>query len=267
MTPVNVNPEGSYRNTAPAMGRNGHPSGNPYLNNGRAPVRPTLPPGAIQTANQTMRMRSASSPDINPHQQARKVPIPSHVAKQMIPPNRSHNNSPNMIIPIRTMTPQGYEQSGHRPTLPNGYYSYEPSSIKSHTTGYSISTDRTLSPPISTPSSEPETFMPSQLRAKVRFEDNYVSMIIPSNIQFRSLTERIDAKLGRFTHHSIRSGSVKLRYQDEEGDLVWIDSDEAVQDALLDWREQHADKVIQGAHGELLLFAHLSHGDHGTRGG
>ena len=102
--------------------------------------------------------------------------------------------------------------------------------------------------------------MPSQLRAKVQFEDNYVSMIIPSNIQFRTLTDRIDAKLSRFTNHSIASGSVRLRYQDEDGDYIWIDSDEAVHDALLDWREQHADKVVNGQYAEIILYAHSNQG-------
>jgi cell division control protein 24 len=95
--------------------------------------------------------------------------------------------------------------------------------------------------------------MPSQLKAKVCYEDNYVSMIIPSNIQFRSLTDRIDAKLSRFTNHSIASGSVRLRYRDEDGDFVLIDSDEGVMEALLDWKEAHL--ASGGQNAELLLFA------------
>lgn len=104
--------------------------------------------------------------------------------------------------------------------------------------------------------------MPSQLKAKVRFEDNYVSMIIPTNITFRTLTDRIDAKLARFTHHAIATGTVKLRYQDQDGDYVLIDSDEAVSEALLDWKETHADRVGAGFNAEISLFAHVV-GDHG----
>lgn len=133
--------------------------------------------------------------------------------------------------------------------------------IPSHAATNSVSTDRGFSPPLSTPSSEGDSYMPSQLRAKVRFNENYVSMIIPSNIQFRSLTDRIDAKLSRFTSHSIASGSVRLKYQDEDGDFIWIDSDEAVQDALIDWKEQNLDKVTDGQHAELLLFAHSMQND------
>ena len=100
--------------------------------------------------------------------------------------------------------------------------------------------------------------MPSQLRAKVRFDENYVSMIIPSNIQFRSLTDRIDAKLARFTNASIASGTVRLRYKDEDGDFIWIDSDDAVHEALIDWRETNRGEVGSGGgpYAEILLFAH-----------
>lgn len=269
VAPMSNGPE-SYRNTAPAMGRNNaHPSGNPYLTNGRGPSRPSLPPGTVQSANMS-RMRSASSPDINPNiQQARKYPsgenipnvppIPAHMSKQMAPPNRSQSNSPNTVIPNRTMSSQQNDYVGHK-ALNGGTFYMEPKGL--HVSGHHLTTDHALSPPISTPSSEESAYMPSQLRAKVRFNDNYVSMIIPSNIQFRSLTDRIDAKLSRFTAHSIASGSVRLRYQDEDGDYIWIDSDEAVQDALLDWKEQNLDKATDGQHAELLLFAHSIHGDH-----
>ena len=106
-----------------------------------------------------------------------------------------------------------------------------------------------------------EPYMPSQLKAKVCFDDNYITLVIASNIQFRSLTDRIDAKLARFTNHSIGSGTVRLRYRDEDGDYVWIDSDEAVNDAFLDWRETHADRIAAGQVGEILLFCHSVSGE------
>ena len=96
--------------------------------------------------------------------------------------------------------------------------------------------------------------MPTQLKAKVCFDNNYITLVIASNIQFRSLTDRIDAKLARFTQASISGGSVRLRYRDEDGDYIWIDSDEAVHDAFLDWRESHADKIAGGSVGEIVLY-------------
>lgn len=258
--------EESYRNTAPAMARNhnGQSNGNPYLVNGRSrgpPPGPGMPPP---------RMRSASSPDVHPMvQQSRKYvsgehvpnvpPIPAHVAKQMAPPNRSQNNSPNNAPPSRGGTPHQQYGQAQRPGIPSHGYTYDPSygnDPRRPGHGQSLSQGRPFSPPVSSPSSDGDSYIPSQLKAKVCFDENYVSMIIASNIQYRSLADRIDAKLARFTNHSIASGSVRLRYRDEDGDFILIDSDEAVHEALLDWRETHAANASNPQNTELLLFAH-----------
>ena len=280
--------ESTNRNTAPAMSR-ANRGANPYQVNGRDPrMRPSLPPvstgppTAQQLANGINRMRSASSPDfMNPQRRlpnghvvpnGSDVPtvpaIPAHVAGRVAPVNRSMSNSPTGLPP-RANTPSA---NGHQYGLPPGprpqmtnHYTYDSSYnskadprlvISNLTPGSSISTDRdrNLSPPLSTPSSDGEPFMPSQLKAKVCFDNNYITLVIASNIQFRSLTDRIDAKLARFTQASIGGGSVRLRYRDEDGDYIWIDSDEAVNDAFLDWRETHADKIATGSVGEILLF-------------
>jgi len=258
-------PESKYRNTAPAMGRN-DPRANPYgMPNGRQPQRPSLPPGSVHSANNVAinRMRSASSPDINPQtQQNRKygdnipaVPsIPSHMSKQMQPPSRTQSSSPNNL-PLRAPPDKRPQMNGHGYTYDTSYSTARPGHVPQP------SQDRTDSPPMT--NGDGDDFMPSQLKAKVRFEDNYVSMIIPTNITFRTLTDRIDAKLARFTHHAIATGTVKLRYQDQDGDYVLIDSDEAVSEALLDWKETHADRVGAGLNAEISLFAHVV-GDHGT---
>lgn len=99
--------------------------------------------------------------------------------------------------------------------------------------------------------------MPTQLKAKVNFDDNYVTLVIASNIMFRSLTDRVDAKLARFTSRSIGNKTVRLRYRDEDGDFVTIDSDEAVQLAFQEWREQHRDMLSKGQVGEIQLYCQV----------
>ena len=130
-----------------------------------------------------------------------------------------------------------------------------------------MSQGRPFSPPVSSPSSDGDSYIPSQLKAKVCFDENYVSMIIASNIHFTSLADRIDAKLARFTNHSIASGSVRLRYRDEDGDFILIDSDEAVHEALLDWRETRVANSANPQNAELLLYAHAVNGDGGASNG
>ena len=311
-TPVNggwPQPEENNRNTAPAMSRHMSreaPNGNPYLVNGRG-QRPSLLPNATLSNSQqsNSRMRSASSPDIQPNlPQNRRYPngqgmpngehvptvppIPSHVAGRVAPINRTQTGSPTNGVPlsIRTASPAAPPQYGLPPrpgltsyhTEATGMYQQrghsrddprmDPRSIMTINTPSTVASDRTFSPPLPTSSSisTSSTFvendeMPSQLKAKVLFDDNYITLIVPRNIQFRSLTDRIDAKLGRLTSQSIGSNTLRLRYRDEDGDFIWIDSDEAVQEAFLDWRESNANKLSAGTSEEIVLYCHSVNGE------
>lgn len=207
-------------------------------------------------------------------------PIPPHVAGRVVPVNRSQNNSPTNGVPlsIRTASPAAPSQyhMAPRPALASHYTEsatmyqpradprIDPRSIMTINTPSTTASDRTFSPPLPTSSSistastfvEHDDSMPSQLKAKVLFDSNYITLIVPRNIQFRSLTDRIDAKLGRLTSQSIGSNSLRLRYKDEDGDFIWIDSDEAVQEAFLDWRESNVDKISAGTGDEILLYCH-----------
>lgn len=287
--------EYTNRNTAPAMSRaqaGGSSGGNPYMVNNRdARTRPSLPPVSTapptqqQPANGTNRMRSASSPDFNNPQKrghsgqnasnGRDVPnvpaIPPHVAGRVVPVNRSNNNSPTGHAG-RAQTPSGHgshldSSHGTRPVVPS-HYTYDPSFVSKHdprqvsstlTPGSSVSTidrDRNMSTPVSTPSSDGD-LMPSQLKAKVWYENNYVTLVIASNIQFQSLVDRIDAKISRFTKGSLWDGEIRLHYRDEDGDYILLDSDEAVYDAFVDWRETQTDKTGNGLSGEIVLFCSI----------
>ncbi|KAL4776438.1 hypothetical protein BDW60DRAFT_176294 [Aspergillus nidulans var. acristatus] len=261
LTPVTPWGDDNNRYTAPALSRatsrDGSNSG--YFNgappNGRSAQRPSLPPmsGSNPTSNSaSQRMRSASSPDIHHHNpESRRYmgvhtmqtvdnvpvpPIPAHMANMKAPVSRSQNNSPtNQPLPIRT----NHSHAFHEPQYSDGRAAAPLS-------------DQPTSPLSHEPEEEP--FMPTQLKAKVNFDENYVTLVISSNIGFRTLTDRVDAKLARFTNRSIGSKTVRLRYQDEDGDFVTIDSDEAVQLAFVEWKEQHREELARGQVGEIQLF-------------
>ena len=259
------------RYTAPAMPRSGSrdgstPNHNPYFPAARGVQRPSLPPYHPQQNGQPngqsqARMRSASSPDIHNHNipEARRYmngytmqtvdnvpvpPIPAHMANAV---NRSQNSSPTgTSLPSRSVTqsPAMLPPPGARLAHP-------------HLQDIPFPQGK---PPTSNPVSPPpldadqDPFMPSQLKAKINFDDNYVTLVIASNILYRSLIDRVDAKLARFTDRSIGNNSVRLRYKDEDGDFVTIDSDEAVQLAIMEWREQNQDLLASGQVGEIQLF-------------
>lgn len=264
--------EESNRYTAPALSRGtsrdgSTPTGGYYAPqpNGRSAQRPSLPPlsgtpGQPPSNGTAQRMRSASSPDIHNNNnipESRRYmgvhtmqtvdnvpvpPIPAHMANMKAPVNRSQNNSPtNSQLPIRT-------HSHAHPT-----HFTEPEYNDSRTSGQV--SDQATSPLSQEDGIDP--YMPTQLKAKVNFDDNYVTLVIATNILFRSLTDRVDAKLARFTNRSIGNKTVRLRYRDEDGDFVTIDSDEAVQLAFMEWREQHRDMLAKGMVGEIQLYCQV----------
>ncbi|RWQ93432.1 putative Rho guanyl nucleotide exchange factor [Paecilomyces variotii] len=280
-TPNTTWSEDNNRYTAPAMARGASKDGtnvNPYFNaatNGRAVQRPSLPPMSAQDqANGLPRMRSASSPDIHHHlPESRRFmgghtvdnvpvpPIPAHMASMRAPVNRSQNNSPtNGSLPVRgtAQTPNGQhpaQRGVHHTHFNEPQYSGRSATLTPTQSSPTDPLPSPLSQEVPPDQATPQDpYMPTQLKAKVNFDDNYVTLVIASNIMFRSLTDRVDAKLARFTNRSIGSKSVRLRYKDEDGDFVTIDSDEAVQLALMEWREQHQNMLAQGQVGEIQLF-------------
>lgn len=267
-TPSNNWHDESNRHTAPALTRMASresTNSNSYFPappSSRNAQRPSLQHN--QTSNgMAQRMRSASSPDIHHHNNGPErrymansidnvpvPPIPAHMASMRAPVNRSQTSSPTSgTLPIRSATGTPNGQSTSHPTQFN-----EPQYSESgRGTPLMMTTDHPPSPMTQEPEAD-EPFMPTQLKAKINFDENYVTLVIASNILFRSLTDRVDAKLSRFTNRSIGNKSVRLRYRDEDGDFVTIDSDEAVQLAFMEWREQHRDMLSKGQVGEIQLY-------------
>ncbi|KAK3317190.1 putative CDC24 protein [Cercophora scortea] len=96
--------------------------------------------------------------------------------------------------------------------------------------------------------------LPTQLKVKVNCESStYVTLVVQFNITYQSLVDRIDAKLARFSTSSIGKGNLKLRYRDEDGDFVSIESDDDIQIAISEWREGVRSLYTQGV-GEIELF-------------
>jgi cell division control protein 24 len=99
----------------------------------------------------------------------------------------------------------------------------------------------------------PDISMPNQLKVKVNYESgNYFTLVAQFNITYQSLVDRIDVKLARLTNSSIARGDLRLRYQDEDGDFVTIESDDDIQIAISEWREGQGN--MPGGLGEIELF-------------
>ncbi|KAG9239713.1 BcCDC24, RhoGEF protein [Amylocarpus encephaloides] len=259
------------RYTAPAVARapsrGSQASMDAYQMNGRTPQRPSLPAMASQSSQSAaqQRSRSYSTPDINAQNGVRRLPngstssqvpavpgIPAHLHPAYdagIP--RSQNNSPNGL-PMRANT-QSPGVQRERLGTPNSYAN-APHYSRSHAAQPSTSSDsRTMSPPLSLMSGD-DVALPTQLKVKVNCDENYVTLVVAFNITYQSLIDRIDAKVGRFSNNAIARGTMRLRYRDEDGDFVTIESDDDIQIAFQEWREAQKAQYHAGQLGEIELF-------------
>ncbi|KAI9792853.1 MAG: hypothetical protein M1833_001012 [Piccolia ochrophora] len=289
-TPNNNWPgEEHNRYTAPAYGgsqsRDAHGGNSMYHTDARSNSRPSLPPMALQNQQQAAmaqsRMRSASSPDIHNHvPPGRRVPngqsgappvpevplppFPSHMNHIKNLPSRSHNNSPTSApngVPIRAATQSpGIQrdrltQQGHTsvPYTHEQHNRQDPRALYPSHNSTPVPTSAVDNQAVSPPRNE-HLPTPTQLKVKVSFDNNYVTLVVGMNISYQSLVDRIDAKLSRFTPSSIGRGTIRLRYQDEDGDFVTIRSDEDVHMAFSDWKEQQRSQLLQGQLGEIQLY-------------
>jgi cell division control protein 24 len=277
-TPQNGWHEEHNRFTAPAMARTASREGsmmNGYSSlSARSAQRPSLPPMAHQTpqhaAMNQNRMRSASSPDIQNQLNGRRPslgqgnqppipdvpvpPFPAHIVQMKGPINRSQNNSPTnqaLSLPVRAAT-QSPGVQREKLSHQDSYYGRMDSRSQNSTPLSMVTDRRYANGPNGLPIPEPPS--PTQLKVKVSFDGNYITLVAGMNITYQILVDRIDAKLGRLQEASIAGGSLRLRYRDEDGDFVTIRSDEDIHIAFSDWKEQQKTQLQHGQVGEIQLF-------------
>jgi len=276
--PRQATPQGMWddhnRYTAPAMprapSRGSQTPMDAYQMNGRTPQRPSLPAMAstTQASVAQQRSRSYSTPDINAQNGSRRIPngapgsqvpavpgIPAHLHPAYdagIP--RSQNNSPNGL-PMRANT-QSPGAQRERMGGPVQFPHVPPQYARNNTTQIPMSQadNRTMSPPLGSAMSGDGDNLPTQLKVKVNCDGNYVTLVVAFNITYQSLIDRIDAKVGRFSNNAIARGTMRLRYRDEDGDFVTIESDDDIQIAFQEWREAQKAQYHAGQLGEIELF-------------
>lgn len=279
--------EGHGRYTAPVMSRIPSRENNSALNypaNARGITpRPSFPVGAALQSTQggqPSRNRSVSTPDIN-NVQRRTVsgsrppipdtPLPPYPPQYMhaATSSRSQTNSPNLS--------NGTMPGTQSPKIPQSRPMHESSPIdgpivaRPETRLQQAASSRSVTPiqqphgsfdttspllPPASPLLSSDLGQPSQLKVKVHATSasQVLTLVVPLNISYQSLKDRIDAKLQRSTNLSLSdrtNNQVKLKYLDEE-DFVSIQSDEDVQTAFETWREQRGEAV--GGMGEIELF-------------
>jgi len=203
------------------------------LNRGQTSI-----PQGMMTQNQNLPVRAATASPSTQRLPSRGMTSAYPTGAQHLPPmprTTTMQSLDRAISPpqpeMRSMTPASVD-STHRPVTP-----------ASLTGGRSGTPAMPSIPPVpNSPQAQAGVdalSLPTQLKVKVHCPSAGSSMVlvVPSNISYQSLKDRIDAKLQRSTNLSLSSGSVRLKYLDDE-DYVSIQSDEDVTIAFETWKEQ-----------------------------
>ncbi len=223
-------------------------------------------------------------------------PIPAHITQMRTTVNRSQNNSPingpnGMPTRAATQSPgsqrerlaqqnyfshhdqHSYEDQLQQHGMHQEQYiqQQQQQAMRHNPRQYLQSANTTpapqstvdyngLSAPLSSITSSNDLPTPNQLKVKltlVEFDAKHVTLVVPSTITYRTLIDRIDAKLKRTSDVSIAGGTARLRYQDVDMDYLRLDCDEDVQGWVIDWKEKLVKRMLAGgddAAKEIELF-------------
>lgn len=224
------------------------------------PARPSLPAMAFPqypnyqapTSNPVTqsRLRSTSTPDIpsgnDPRSKrppngstmppAEGIPVPPIPQNMRVPMNRSQTTSPiNGQLPVRdNHAAPSYDSRNQRQTARN-----DGAAPRYPHPGDPVDLSRTST------HSDDEIPYPTQMKVKVWYDNasHYVTIVVPIQIKYRVLADRIDSKMLKIASQAISKGTAKLQYEDAERDLLSIQSDDDVQMAIEDWGTQHQDQL------------------------
>lgn len=220
----------------PGMPRQRQPS------QGNVPAVPGIPQHLYHPAHDSSIPRSQTGTPRG------EIPIRSNTKSPGAQRERMHQHSGSLggsMVPH--FTSPVYSRTNTPGSQPGGFPGYPGSNSNNLRVDASTANSRTASPALGTGTLTSqgedaplatELPLPTQLKVRVNCDSgNYVTLVVAFNITYQSLIDRIDAKLGRFTSSSIGKGNLKLRYRDEDGDFVTIQSDDDIQIAFMDWRE------------------------------
>lgn len=220
----------------------------PSSSHGDRPSRPSIAPLA------TSRSRSASTPNMHQIQtnlpRGRELPPPLPVNRR----DRDSNGSP--VTPHSPISPI----TSSRPTTGTSTFTNAPfSSIpETPSSASSSSTSSTRKPiPSSSSSISGAIDKSSALKVKITFGTDMFVIVVPSDVTYNALLQKVRHKL-TVCSNVARDGPLRMKYQDEDGDLVTISSDEDVALAV-ESRSQHSNSASAGIAGagviNLLVYS------------
>ena len=200
----------------------------------------------------TSRSRSASTPNIHQIQtnvgRGRELHPP-------LPVGRHDQDSGSPVTPHSPISPL----TSSRPTTGTSTFTNAFSSIPETPSSTSSSSSSATRKPIpTTPSSSSGSLdKSSALKVKITYGNDMFVVVVPSDVTYSALVQKVRHKLSVCSNVA-RDGPLRMKYQDEDGDLVTISSDEDVALAI-ETRTQHPNTANAGIAGagviNLLVYS------------
>ncbi|KAF3923770.1 hypothetical protein AA313_de0201617 [Arthrobotrys entomopaga] len=230
--------QGIHENGA-AMARSTSREGTPLSASqaGQRIQRPSLP-GIAQPLSSTQqnRMRSASSPNIHPLPASSYLGRANAMGTPPLPnmpggypaPSRLGTQSPSLYSQVQHLNtlPENPRASGMVPHISTMHQDYIPRNGTPPTEGIRVGPDGAPLPTMR------QMTVPS-LKVKVSYITDMFVIIVPQNIGYTQLMDRIERKVRLCGGASYANNApLRVRYQDEDGDYITVNSDEDVQMAI-----------------------------------
>ncbi|KAJ1958798.1 Guanine nucleotide exchange factor for Cdc42p [Linderina pennispora] len=184
------------------------------------------------------------------------LPVPSMPRNETDPILKQQQQQNVMTSMVSSPIPTAFS-SAMSPITPNG------------TNGVTTPAPRMGTPPVMTSGSTRSTPVPSNqarpTKVKVHFQEDIFVIVVKPDIQFKDLVERVERKIkicagprvgitGGLEHDLATSPplGIRLRYQDEDGDMIIIGSNDDVQMAFESANASRSDATVMGT---LNIFA------------
>ncbi|KAG4305943.1 hypothetical protein PORY_000853 [Pneumocystis oryctolagi] len=220
------------RFTAPPISQISRENSNIPYSHYHAPRHPISSMSDIMSQN---RLRSTSNPMINAFSE-----------------NQIHQN----INPLSSVSSLSRMMSNHKIEYNDSTSSISPNTSLSRPTTESPNTTTDNLSPSTIPHTHLETNKnENQVKVKVNYLDDIFVIIVAPTIGYAQLMEKVERKIhlcGNYAAKNLKQ-PLRIRYQDEDGDHITINSDEDVQMAV-EMRHMYGTEGLSGTSGIINLY-------------